>query len=182
MTNFKKIFAVVLALVIITVVFSACSNDKTLMAASFLAGDWETTISADKFDVPLVVTFNADGTATMNLPDDKYNQLINDMVDTILHEEGFYDLSDDEKKIAFEEMGVADMEEAKIVFFNMLTDEIPYEELKADFETDGTWQLEVDTLTMYFDGDVYTCETDLSKGEKSFTAVFNEKEIKFTKM
>ena len=130
----KKIFAVILALIMVTAVFTSCgSNDKTLLAASFLAGDWETSMSTGEFDVPLMVTFNADGTATMSLPEDKYNQFINNMVDTILKEEGFFDLSDDQKEIAFEEMGVAHMDEAKKVFANMLTEEIPYEELKADY-------------------------------------------------
>ena len=206
MSKLLKISSAILALIMVVSLFAACGNktetdvddndkkiedkvekeeeeetEPVLTAEDVLVGKWNAETIIEDVAFVLNVTFEADGSAKMEYPEESYNKYVDTLVENILKEQGVNDFNDEQKAAYAAALGVTTFAEVKEYFVNMMAGEMPYEELAAEFDLTGTWELDGDKLTLTLDEDVIVSETALSKGEETFTMILEEQELTFTK-
>jgi len=135
-------------------------KDEAISAEDMLIGDWERETVVEALTYVTIFTFDEDGTVEVTLSEDCYDEIIESGV-----EESMAELTDED--IASD--GFESREDAEEFIREYLMEELPYDYLAAEFEMSGTWELDGDTLTVEFDGEPKTTETDLSDGGTTIT-------------
>ena len=138
-------------------------EDDSASAEDMLIGEW---VYEDEIDgVTYVVNFSfaKDGTFETSLDENSYEFVIDQAL-----EETMADVTDEE----IEEEGFTSRKEAEEYVREMLMEELSYEDIAAEFEMSGEWELDGDTLTIEIDGGgTSTAETKLSKGVTKITFI-----------
>ena len=177
MKKLSKLMALLLSLLMILSLFTACGDSKkddekeeNLTGKDLLIGNWDAEFVDSEDYITYTMKFKDDGTGEIYLTEANYEAAI--------EEAAKYNMDIlDEEELA--EEGIETLEDCKAV----LREETPYEEIASDIESSFTWELDGDTLTIEAeDGDIATAETKLSEGKKSMTFVDEQgNEIKLTK-
>ena len=197
MKKLSKLMALLLSLLMILSLFAACGDDKkddddkedasvsdekdkdnkdedededededvAVSAEDMLIGEWECEMEEDGFSIIMTFNFYDDNTVETSFTKDSYDDLVDVYV-----AEAMADVTDEE----IEEEGFASREEAEEYVREMMIEELPYEDMAAEFEMEGTWELDGDDLTVEIDGEPVTAETDLSDGGTTITLVVSE--------
>ena len=186
MKKLSKLIALLLSLLMILSLFAACGDDKkddddkedksvsdekdkddkdedvAVSAEDMLIGEWECEMEEDGLTIVMTFDFIKNNTVETSFSKDSYNELVDKYVAETMAE-----VTDEE----IEEEGFASREEAEEFIREMMLEELPYDDFAAEFEMEGTWELDGDTLTVEIDGDPVTAETDLSDGGTTITLV-----------
>ena len=186
MKKLSKLIALLLSLLMILSLFAACGDDKkddddkedksvsdekdkddkdedvAVSAEDMLIGEWECEMEEDALTIVMTFDFLKNNTVETSFSKDSYNELVDKYVAETMAE-----VTDEE----IEEEGFASREEAEEFIREMMLEELPYDDFAAEFEMEGTWELDGDTLTVEIDGDPVTAETDLSDGGTTITLV-----------
>ena len=186
MKKLSKLIALLLSLLMILSLFAACGDDKkddddkedksvsdekdkddkdedvAVSAEDMLIGEWECEMEEDGLTIVMTFDFLKNNTVETSFSKDSYNELVDKYVAETMAE-----VTDEE----IEEEGFASREEAEEFIREMMLEELPYDDFAAEFEMEGTWELDGDTLTVEIDGDPVTAETDLSDGGTTITLV-----------
>ena len=186
MKKLSKLMALLLSLLMILSLFAACGDDKkddddkedksvsdekdkddkdedeAVSAEDMLIGEWECEMEEDGLTIVMTFDFLKNNTVETSFSKDSYNELVDKYVAETMAE-----VTDEE----IEEEGFASREEAEEFIREMMIEELPYDDFAAEFEMEGTWELDGDTLTVEIDGDPVTAETDLSDGGTTITLV-----------
>ena len=186
MKKLSKLMALLLSLLMILSLFAACGDDKkddddkedksvsdekdkddkdedvAVSAEDMLIGEWECEMEEDDLTIVMTFDFLKNNTVETSFSKDSYNELVDKYVAETMAE-----VTDEE----IEEEGFASREEAEEFIREMMLEELPYDDFAAEFEMEGTWELDGDTLTVEIDGDPVTAETDLSDGGTTITLV-----------
>ena len=213
MKKLSKLMALLLSLLMIVSLFAACGDDKkkdddddekeeTTIAAEkdddddkkdkdeaddedeeekltgekLLIGEWEAIYEVDGVSITLVFDFAKDGSVESTYSKAAHKAFLEQLVEASMAEVTEEDLEAD---------GFETMEEAEEYLAEYFEEEFPYEDMAAEFENNGEWELDGDELTFQFeDGEPQTADTKLSKGKTTFTLVNEEDgtEFKFTKI
>ena len=137
-------------------------EEEAVSAEDMLVGEWECEMIEDGLTIVMTFDFLKNNTVETSFSKDSYDEIIDEAV-----AETMADVTDEE----IEEEGFASREEAEEYVREMMIEELPYDDLAAEFEMEGTWELDGDTLTVEIDGDPVTAETDLSDGGTTITLV-----------
>lgn len=190
MKKLSKLIALLLSLLMILSLFAACGDDKkddddkedksvsdekdkddkdedkdedvAVSAEDMLIGEWECEMEEDGLTIVMTFDFLKNNTVETSFSKDSYNELVDKYVAETMAE-----VTDEE----IEEEGFASREEAEEFIRKMMLEELPYDDFAAEFEMEGTWELDGDTLTVEIDGDPVTAKTDLSDGGTTITLV-----------
>lgn len=192
MKKLSKLMALLLSLLMILSLFAACDDDKkddddkedtsvsdekdkdnkdedededediAVSAEDMLIGEWECEMEEDSLTIVMTFDFLKNNTVETSFSKDSYNELVDKYIAETMAE-----VTDEE----IEEEGFASREEAEEFIREMMLEELPYDDFAAEFEMEGTWELDGDTLTVEIDGDPVTAETDLSDGGTTITLV-----------
>ncbi len=181
MKKFSKLFAALLALIMMLSVFTACGGDKkdgkakddeeeVLTGEDLLIGKWNATFEEDDLTLTVQFVFNEDGEGELTLPQSSYDDFIDQMVDMALDEYSEEELA--EEGIVSEEY-----------FRDYFESEYTYDLVASEFDLYFTWELDEDELIIENeDGDTMTADTELSEGEKSFILIGDDgTELELTK-
>ena len=135
-----------------------------------LVGRWEASYVVEGITIYMQMEFKHDNSVVTELTKSNYDKMINEII-----EEEISIVTKEE----LTEAGFADVTEYKEALLEYLHEELPFDELKPDFRSAGTWKLEGNTLSVTFDGETATSEFT---GGNSFGMKFPEGEpIKLVK-
>lgn len=176
MKKLSKLMALLLSLLMIASLFTACGDGKKdddskkedsgesakLTGEDLLIGDWELDATVGGIKLHMQLTFNEDGTTKSSFTEKDYNDMI----------EAYAELQADNAMFTKEDL------------IEMLKSQMPYESFSAQFDkSSGIWELDGDTLTFSLgtDAEALTAETKLSEGEKTITVESDGEIITLTK-
>ena len=201
MKKLSKLMALLLSLLMIVSLFTACGEEKKenndekkektsetadkkedkLTGKELLIGDWKAEFEIESYTLYLMFNFKEDGTFQTYFTKEFYNKYIDTVVE--MNTTGITELTDEE----IIEHGYASREEFIEAIRESYAQEFPYEDIEAEFSFSGTWELDSDTLTIITinetgeENEPKFIETKLSNGVESFEFSDDEGTIKFTK-
>lgn len=126
---------------------------------NLLLGIWDAQFEVENVTFYIQFDFKQDKTVKTDLTKNGYDK----MIDGIVANEMSVITQEDIIEAGF--ASTAEYEEALRAF---LSEELPYNELKAGFQTTGTWKLDGNHLTVTIEGETETAETKLLEGERVF--------------
>lgn len=137
-------------------VSSAAEEETASDNRNQLIGKWQATVVGVGLSVNLDYEFAHDGTLIVDFSENNYKTLT-DRIERL-------NMSMMAEECAEEPEGNTDGIKLKDGLVQVPT----YEEMKAQLNKTGTWELNGDTLTVTIDGESVTAETKLSEGATSF--------------
>ncbi len=139
-----------------------------------LLGTWIGTVVDEGVAIDLNFEFGINGKLRTYFTKDSYEKMIQNIIDAEMS-----GVTEEEITGSGEFTSKKELEE---YLYEVLTQELPYNELSSMFNQTGNWNLHGDTLSVTIEGETLTAETKLSENVKTFVLDPNGDPIKFRKI